>query len=680
MKTMINSIYLKNIRNIYGEATQELTGMDIFVGRNGMGKSTRLDAVPLTILGYLPQAGKSLETVFRDANSDEMTIGLNTEDFRTVRKFRRKDNGLTQEITINELPVAKEIGAEAIRKTFGDDIFVFDLNDFLNLSDDKRKDFLFNLSLGGNTENPKLIVLEQVFRNYFTAGEVDGLLKFKYNLKSFAEFNPEQLTEAIETLCAGTGEEQRQSLRNIVDFIMSKDVAGTREYLYNILSQANDDLKLQRKIIRDSESVNREIRRMQQDIELNDTLPALLDEQVRLNQAITDLAVKTAENEKNKKVIANHQDKIIRIARNLAKLAEFDHPKTNAEIAKLEGYMQTAEAYKQKLDELKPLRTVAFRAISDLNYALKEIQQIGTKKFCVLSDQVPCDTDMKLARENINLLIKEKEIDLEKLDSQIVEIQSHLAEQFGATWDPVERLVKNFEKDIADIKQSIRNNEDSVKFYDNERLELEKTDLSAFNVVDDQTYIVEMAGLKNRNGVVADLIEKQQAWKQKLLTMQAANISATKAESEITIDKLVIDSTRQVINRELEKQTIPLAEVVNKLLAQINPEYHFSIYLDDKDKLTFGWPKENGFIPFEGLSSGQKVLFSVALITALIIRKNPPMKILCLKAAEVDLDGFELLLSGLKMLKENLDNILVEYPHLCKAAYDGWKVWDLNKG
>jgi len=43
--------------------TQTLTGFDLFVGSNGKGKSSRLQAVSLAMMGYIPQYGKNLAEI-----------------------------------------------------------------------------------------------------------------------------------------------------------------------------------------------------------------------------------------------------------------------------------------------------------------------------------------------------------------------------------------------------------------------------------------------------------------------------------------------------------------------------------------------------------------------------------------------------------------------------------------
>lgn len=49
---MIKTIRTRNIKG--NTFDQELTGRDVFVGPNGSGKSTRLQAVQLAMLGYIP--------------------------------------------------------------------------------------------------------------------------------------------------------------------------------------------------------------------------------------------------------------------------------------------------------------------------------------------------------------------------------------------------------------------------------------------------------------------------------------------------------------------------------------------------------------------------------------------------------------------------------------------------
>ena len=84
----IKLIRFKNFKGSTG--SQELTGVDLFVGRNGAGKTTRLQAVALSMVGYIPGKGKKAESVFRFATGDSMSAGLTMENgFSFDRTFEK---------------------------------------------------------------------------------------------------------------------------------------------------------------------------------------------------------------------------------------------------------------------------------------------------------------------------------------------------------------------------------------------------------------------------------------------------------------------------------------------------------------------------------------------------------------------------------------------------------------
>ena len=676
---MLKSIFLKNIRNIKGEAEQELTGLDIFNGGIGSGKSTRLDAIPLTILGYLPVRGKALETVFMDSNSNEMSVGLaNLLDsgiiFEAHRIFKNDSGKYQQSIKINGEILSNAEGEKQIADVFGKDIFVFNLGEFLNLSSNKRKDFIFNLSaLPNKYENLHYMILEKACRKIADDGTVNGILQYKYNKESFLDLDDSEIEEAWRILTKEKADIITLYIRKILD----TDHQDKQQYLNNLFNAFNDDLKTQRKIKHGSEAVNTEIRRMQQQLKAAENLPQLLESKKKLQDEITRIKVRIAENDKNKEVIEQYQKRGERIKLALQQLTRFDKKAKQKEIERLDEVIVLINKYVAEYTELQIQYKENDKQILGFEKTLYSIKNIGSKKFCVLSNQIICDTDLKGAAKNISKLLEENTIRAAEIKGKIEWIENVLAEQFGNAWKPIETLINRLEKQKSNLQVEIDENAKEIIFYQKEQKEWESTDVSKFNVADNRILIQQLDALVNQMADMENKIGEQQSVKEKILTLEAANISAIEAEKRIELDKQLIESVRDIMNMIVAEQIDPISGVVNQILHTINLEYNFQMYLDDKNELSFGWQKKDGFTPFEALSGGETVLFAIALITALIICKKPPIKILCVKAAEINLEYFELMLTGLKSLKSLLDNILVEYPHQIKESYEGWKVWKL---
>ena len=151
----ISSILLKNIK---GQSnTQMLTGKDILIGSNGIGKTTRLQALGIALLGYVPGKGKKSDETFKLSSSDNMMVGLGTNDFNFTREFKKKvsksKDGSTKISIQQDLNVSPSKGESKINEKearilseLGSFPVMLDFNEFLSLSDSKRREFIYNLA------------------------------------------------------------------------------------------------------------------------------------------------------------------------------------------------------------------------------------------------------------------------------------------------------------------------------------------------------------------------------------------------------------------------------------------------------------------------------------------------------------------------------------------------------
>ena len=153
---MLKEIEFKNMKG--QSATQSLTGTDIFIGRNGVGKTTRIQALGYGMLGYVPGQKKTASDIFKMATGDSMSVGLRTENLQLVRSITKisKRNAKTGETATSiKENIALSPGAGErtdfdktirIQSEFGNFPVMMDFSEFLSLSDTKRRDFIYSLS------------------------------------------------------------------------------------------------------------------------------------------------------------------------------------------------------------------------------------------------------------------------------------------------------------------------------------------------------------------------------------------------------------------------------------------------------------------------------------------------------------------------------------------------------
>jgi len=677
---MIKRIYMKNIRNVEGELWEDLTGLDIYNGELGSGKSTRLDSIYLTILGYIPNMGKDCATSFLNSNSNtEMAVGIVKDCISYIRTFEKsEDNRISQKISIGADEHKLSEGNELISKEFGEDIFVFNLKEFLDLSDDKKKEFIFNLGTKGMGEKDIYReFVDKYCRRITNEGEVDGLLKFKYQVKSFSDLTKEQTKEAT-TILFNTLDDEKKMICNetLAKFvkIYLKCAHDTQGLLNEALAYFSNDKKIQMRIKRDAEAANREYQRMKTMLDVDSSLVEIEKEVKQTQDSITEVKIKIANNDKNKEIIEHHQQQTSRIMKILATLAEDNIKEWREELTNVDKNIEDITDKKEKLelsiDDYKKIET----EIESYQIAIKKAKNVSKNKVCVISDQLPCTTDLKPALENLADLIEERNRELDKIESNINDIKDSLKENYPNIKFPLKPYLNEISKWRNELNEKISMHTKQVELYTQEKKDLDKINLSTFNVVDDMVYQKQLDGLLQHQAVLNDKQKETQALKEKMISIQSASLSKLMAQQRVDFDKKAIDSIKEIINDMLSQSIEPIKEIVNKLLSGIKKDFVFDMYLDEKDHLLFGWQREKGFSPFNSLSGGETILFSIALIAALIIKREPKLKILCIKAAEVSILYFKLMLAGLKAMKSNLDNILVEYPHELPENIEGWNI------
>lgn len=124
----------------------------------------------------------------------------------------------------------------------------------------------------------------------------------------------------------------------------------------------------------------------------------------------------------------------------------------------------------------------------------------------------------------------------------------------------------------------------------------------------------------------------------------------------------------------------PLRERVDELLGAIDARFRSYFSLEDgrgKEGLEFGLLNGHGRVPFESLSGGERVLFSAALAAALVLRAEPPQKVLLVEMGELDEANSAAMLRGLRDLRGYLDNVVAVSCHDAGAP-EGWNRIELD--
>ena len=120
----------------------------IYTGKNKSGKSSRSQAIALTILGYIPFAAKTNKKAADILNDfgvgDSLTTAITLNGVEFERHFSRAGSGsVSQRLRVDQ----KKVSAQdfAVDLSRAGDPRIVDVNDFMLMSDQKKIDVLFSL-------------------------------------------------------------------------------------------------------------------------------------------------------------------------------------------------------------------------------------------------------------------------------------------------------------------------------------------------------------------------------------------------------------------------------------------------------------------------------------------------------------------------------------------------------
>ena len=120
---------------------QQLGKLNLFVGPNGVGKSAVSQALTLAVLGYIPGvAKKNVDIMTAYGDGKRLTVELETDDRKhLMRRFSGGDT-VSQQFMVDRKKADKTKFAVA-----ADGIKIFDLGQFMSLSDAKKVEAIFEL-------------------------------------------------------------------------------------------------------------------------------------------------------------------------------------------------------------------------------------------------------------------------------------------------------------------------------------------------------------------------------------------------------------------------------------------------------------------------------------------------------------------------------------------------------
>lgn len=706
---MITEILMKNVK---GQTTvQPLTGKDIFIGRNGSGKTTRIQSLGLGMLGYVPGQGKTPAETFKLATGDEMAVGLKNESFEFLRKFTRDErlNPKTGETrvsikeTLSVTPGKGERTAtqkkERIASEIGSFPVALDFNEFLSLSGAKRRDFIYSLSpINSNTwskDRVESFLIERMLTD-----------ELKDNNSEQYEITAELISKALEGYYDGLG--IHEGLQSMLDWVAQelsfwnrkqKDAQGA---VRQMADMKNEMLETDRNI----GAEKKELEEFQQNlVEIERKIAA--DEQRKIN-----IDRRLSRIEELKSVIQSINDEPI----------ETDATEIDKRIARLQSEMpfkveiqNEVAQFNKKIDESKESIEKLQRDLSanqeqimtirstvqSLESSLGKVNELGGA--CVISKMIACpkdftgfdqyiDSHREKANDALSQLYEKQDVLKSKINefTQIInendQAKTELfkkAQEVQSQRELMTHEINKLEKEREKRLTATERKEHKLSIHQEElsRLMNEKSEpIGDLNLMKAQ-----LEGTKSCISELKSSVQQKEKSKQTLLLMQQNVLENKEAEYKAVGLKTIQEALGpKGVQGELVKEVLePIRSQIEENLNLMGFEQkpYFQTESDTgREIFEFGWINERGHeVNFDALSTGQQTVYLAAMMMTIIDRAQPKLRILVMdNLNHLDKQNFQLLVNGLDKLAHKVDNIILagalEYPFTA----DGWVVEDLS--
>lgn len=715
----INAIVMENIK---GQNTvQELTGKDIILGSNGVGKTTRLQATGIAIMGYVPGQGKKSEETFKLSNSDSMAVGLNTDDFSFTREFKKKvtksKDGSTKESISQSLNVSPSKGETKIAEKearilseLGSFPAMLDFNEFLTLSDSKRREFIYNLA-GFNSEEWTKEKVKQYLLDSLLTAELEVNSPEQYELMEL--IITDVLREYPEKYDITSG------LQSMIDWTKTK------------LSYWNDEKK------RSTAAVQKlgELKNQLSDTDRN--LKANKEEIEKLQAELVKVEKQISEDTQKKKNIDSRLDKIeqlkIVMADEESKVCSINDIEIENKIKELKGKIKEVDNSKKikqiedqilkfeyetepLLDDRDEVKTKGIELKSQIETNQKTLDRIkNVKDCCVLDKRIACNKDFSKFIEYTEGQVKTLELQKKILADTYKELDEKM-DILNKKYLELEVIKKSLNQEELEANRNnnvinaeinkLENLLNQAKSFDT--LQTEKTARLKEELSKLQNEPVDpIAPLdilqKQSDGIGINIsslkakVDEQEKAKTTLSNLKASMIDSKTAEYNYINYKSLDDVLgAKGLQGELMKETLEPIQVniqSNLNAMDIENEFYFTTETaGGKEVFQFGWKDKFGDKRnFDALSTGQKMILLIAMLTTFIEKANPNCKILAIDNIEnLDNENLEKVITGLNKISDKLDNIILSgVIELYEEDEKGnkiplkdckeFKIWNLNE-
>ena len=622
----IKSVTIEGMRNVKRKTYTFNSNVTYLQGPNGSGKSTVLNAIQLALLGYIPGTAKSNSAIMAHANCPELRVSVDLvkddeSEVTVTRSFKKKGTGSTSSVSID--PSDADID-----DILGDSkLPIFDWVEFTNLTSNKMKDWFIQFIPGMN---------QKVDWEHELSSTVSDI---RYNKNIVKEY-----VKKISTIQSESSVDEVTEANKILksDLSYSKAALAEKENTINGYFDYNSS-----------------------DIEDVDTLSALKD---KYTNEVENVERKyfDARNEWSKADhIKSDQESAISLYNTLSKdnitdremddlknrLSDLQRQKDSI----LDKNVTLKSKYEHVMDSLQELSNEKYKIVNEVSSLSKLVQSKGTCPYT----NVDCDYLTSMNSKN-----KEKLDDLNsKLDNVSIEEKS----MQDAKKEIQESISKNT-SELQKIQQEYCTIESSIGNY--ERLRKKLSDLK----IPDEKDIITSEYVEDKKNVMERYRKQVMELKEKISDIDKS-IESSKMIDQMTIDKYGLEEKVAILNswvkltsanglqttlssggfKDLEDN---LDYDVKKLFGEkVTCKFNVS---NKANSFSFGIDRNGTYIPYNLLSTGEKTLYTFALMSYIAKHSNSDIRLVMMDDFFDHLDSvkFDMLLNVMSEDSEDVQIIM----------------------
>jgi len=626
---------------------QKLTGRDIFVGGNGVGKSARLQAIMIALVGYIPNVGKLPNATMGYALDRKMELELKSDSITINRIFRKKTsrNGkVSFDSTTEILPLSEEDSIERIEAHFGLGSDMIDISEFIKMTSSQRKNFVTTLCSKHIKESNVKVMLSSVCNTDLWNDDMSDI----DNLNAIETYYKNDLSVKKKELKAT--ESHRNQLR-------AKLEANT--------SRSTDDIEKEMKEVEDKiESLTKDSASIDSKAEAAKALQSQIKQlDYDINVANTAL-----------KEYPDSEASILKIKLQMYK----DRENAEAEIKKrsnlIDNIQNKIQAERERYIQLK----AEYDLIVDLRKRFSDANCPFVKKICPESDA-------------LTKYITESESHMDDLSKKIKACEA-AGKKSNSDMQAAEKMIESLKVDLSDKDTVIKSAEDKIAWHKNTKpgieAELKKkmddhksiqTLVADMNIVAKDDFTSAIAALKSRRVNLQGELKKVGEAKNFMVESERVNMKIDTIEEAIEkaneIIAFVVTDLKAGIVKKIHK---PLVDELNKVLKCVNEEAVIMIERDNKDVFDICLKKSGGVAKFEVLNTGHQVILATAFIIALQKLSEAKCKVILIEATDLNDKYFGMLLSALDEMGKGIDNVAIARLDYIPTQDNLWEIHELN--